>query len=564
MCGIVGVLSMGTVKDNLKAEIMQCLFTEILHATEERGKDATGVSTLFSDGMSYIQKGPVTATEFIGSMGDDETSYNKFMSSCTEYAEEKNTAIRLFMGHCRKSSVGGAFDNVNNHPVKVNEIVGVHNGTLDNHNKIFANLGCKRDGIVDTEAIMRLLDYYTGYCTEPFTIEGLEETARRLEGAYSVIAYNANNPFQLSMMRKERPFEIALLKNLKIMLIASDRLFFSRAIFHYNKLAYLFNKLYEPIKSTEVEVFTLPLDNVGIVHLNKEVKEDTVIKDLITIKDVFKATKIWKSPIKTTYNKTVYNQHNSKKNEDPKIASQEKPAATGNIIDNSSAFKGKIFCKKLNTYVAEQELAEAEKEPAKVINIPDGKVMNLSSHINVVSAEVKSLPVKSLPEPVKIVMNEVETVNDSLAEAMKASTEHINFRTRFSTGKEVAEALDIKSVDSLDELPAHALVNRAKEVIYKDAFVDGALWFKKHMLGKETSTQADSTKSVRIAKHVVEIFGNVIEQLADKDVEKMASKIHSEIKKKNISELSLDNIRQVFSKGDTMSNKALIALKDLV
>lgn len=569
MCGIVGVLSMGTNKDDLKTEIMRFLFTELLQVTEERGKDATGMSALFSDGMSYLQKGPVTATEFIGNLGDDEASYNMFMKNCTEYTKDNDILLKLFIGHCRKSSVGGAFDNVNNHPIKVNEIIGVHNGTLENHNKIFKNLGCKRDGVVDSEAIMRLLDYHTGYCTEPFTIEGLEETARRLEGAYSVIAYNANNPYQLCMMRKERPFELALLKDLGILLISSDKAFFLKALYQYNKMAYLFRNIYKPIKVTEVESYTFPLDNVGIVDLTKEITLDTTIEDLIIKKDVFKTTKLWKMPAKkTVYYGTGYNNRadTGKKNDTKSTASATNTTSTttGAAASSAEVFKGKVFSKKLNAYVDETSLEAAKEEGAKVIEVSSGKVQNVDKDTLIDFVEVKHQQIQATIKPVPIVFKEVKTVDSTFAEALKASTEQENYRARYSSGKEVIEAFDIKSIDTLDAIPAFALINKAKETIYKEAFVDGAMWFKLNHASQETVVQDNPTKAVRIAKQVVEIFGAVIEQLAAGKTEDFAAKIFAELQKRKNTELTLDNIRQVFSRGNTMSCKALVALEDVI
>ena len=568
MCGIVGVLSMGTKKDDLKTEIMRFLFTELLQVTEERGKDATGMSALFSDGMSYLQKGPVTATEFIGNLGDDETSYNMFMKNCTEYIKDNDILLRLLIGHCRKSSVGGAFDNVNNHPIKVNEIIGVHNGTLENHNKIFTNLGCKRDGVVDSEAIMHLLDYHTGHCTEPFTIEGLEATARRLEGAYSVIAYNANNPYQLCMMRKERPFELALLKDLGILLISSDKAFFLKALYQYNKMAYLFRDTYKPIKVTEVESYTFPLDNVGIVDLTKEITLDTTIEELVIKKDICKTTKLWKMPAKNTVYYGSYNNRvaTGKKNDTKSTANATNTTSTttGAAANSAEVFKGKVFSKKFNAYVDETSLEAAKTEGAKVIKIASGKVQNVGKDNLVNFTKVKHQEIKATVQPVPVILKEVKTVDSTFAEALKSSTEQENYRVRYSSGKEVIEAFNIKNIDTLDSIPAFALINKAKETIYKEAFVDGAMWFKQNHTGQEVVIQDNPTKAVRIAKQVVEIFGAVIEQLATDKTEDFASKIFAELQKRKNTELTLDNIRQVFSKGNTMSCKALVALEEVI
>ena len=580
MCGIIGVLGIGAPKVDVRAAAMRFLFTELLQLTEERGKDATGVSALFDNGMSYTQKGPVTATEFIGNLGEDETTFNSFLNNSIEYSAVNKTNVRLFMGHCRKSSVGGANDNVNNHPIKVNEIVGVHNGTLENHSKIFAYLKCKRAGVVDSEAIMCLLDYYTGHCTEPFTIEGLEETARRLEGAYSVIAYNANNPYQICVMRKERPFEMALLKDLGILLISSDKAFFVKALYQYNKSAYLFNDQFIPVDLTETEAFTLPLDNVGILDLAAEINEDTQISDLLVAKDIFKTPKLWKMPPKKYTNTYVggrqYPQTGGKKNEtSPNTAKSGTNTTTGNTTTqtqkhttepiNDGSFKGKVWCKRLNAYVNQDAIDKAKEEGPKIISINGGTVTPIADKELVDFTEVNTLTPDPVETPVSITKSEVMTVDTTLTEAILAANVHENFSARYSNGKEVVEALGISSLDTLDNIPAHALLNKARETLYVEAFVDGALWHKEQGNSAEKASPADATTAVRVAKQVVDLFGTVIEQLTKGATEDYATKLLAELsKRKENTELTLDNVRKVFSVGDRKNCKVLTALEDLI
>lgn len=66
------------------------------------------------------------------------------MKNCTDYTKDSDTFLNYLLGTVEEVLPRWAHDNVNNHPIKVNEIIGVHNGTLENHNKIFTNLGCKR------------------------------------------------------------------------------------------------------------------------------------------------------------------------------------------------------------------------------------------------------------------------------------------------------------------------------------------------------------------------------------------------------------------------------------
>jgi len=139
MCGIVGAATLGKTskkQEEIRRESMIFLTTELLQLTQPRGSDATGISVLFGDGNYYGLKEGIPSTEFISKFGGAKTDYSGILKLCRKYEHP----VKIFLGHCRKISVGTATDNANNHPVKVGDIVGIHNGTLTNHDVIFDKL----------------------------------------------------------------------------------------------------------------------------------------------------------------------------------------------------------------------------------------------------------------------------------------------------------------------------------------------------------------------------------------------------------------------------------------
>jgi len=304
MCGIVGVARFGELgNENLRASALY-LATSLLEYTETRGKDATGVSALFDDGNFFGQKMGVSATEFIARYGGKADDFDGLLTVLRKY----EAPLRLFIGHCRKKSAG-SLNNVDNHPIKVGNIIGIHNGTLKNHDLIFDNLKCGRDGEVDSEAIFRLMKYYTKDCKEPFTVDMIEEVCRRLEGSFSILAFNANNPNQLVSARDGRPAEYCLIKPLKLVLIASEKKFFESTIWDYNKLSWLHDfGTFTKLKESDVEFAVLPDDTLALFDLTKEITPDTKLSDLYETKAVPRALdRIWKVPVKTT----TYNSANT-------------------------------------------------------------------------------------------------------------------------------------------------------------------------------------------------------------------------------------------------------------
>jgi amidophosphoribosyltransferase len=299
MCGLVAALAYGGFMEKrlekIRQESMIFLTTELLTLTQNRGKDATGVATLFEDGDYMGLKMGVSAQEFIARFGNTEEDYEGYL----QIWRKKVRPAKISIGHCRKPSAGigsGTENNNNNHPIKIGDVIGVHNGTLTNQDKIFANLGCKRDGGVDSEAIFRLLHHYTDNGNEPFTTQALQETCKRISGSYAVMAFSGNNPFQMAAFRDGRPLEIALIRPLKMVLLASEKDFLRMAVFRYNKMAKLYQTgllKFLSLSKDDVDFESLSDDSLFLFDVRKEITAATKVDDLFITEKVPTTGKIW-------------------------------------------------------------------------------------------------------------------------------------------------------------------------------------------------------------------------------------------------------------------------------
>ncbi len=337
MCGITGALQFGTPTIAGYNNSALYFITSLLKCSETRGKDATGIAALLEDGNFFVQKMSISATEFVGRSGGKPDDYEGLLAFLRSYA---NAPLRCMMGHCRKKSVG-ALDNTDNHPIKAGNILGIHNGTLKNDDEIFKNLGCHRDGKVDSEAIFRLLEFFTNDCKDPFTLDSVDEACKRLEGTFSFLAVNANNPYQVVSARDGRPAEYCLIKPLSMVLVASEKKFIDLALYSYNELAKLFptgneQTAFVRLKQSDVEHASLPDNTLAIFDLTKDVTADTKIADLYTTGKIPNTVnRLWKSPISTTYagagfgvNRTVYNNRAADNTEGKKTTTQSNNGKT--------------------------------------------------------------------------------------------------------------------------------------------------------------------------------------------------------------------------------------------
>jgi glucosamine 6-phosphate synthetase-like amidotransferase/phosphosugar isomerase protein len=509
MCGIVGVLffdkELTEQEEQQRKEAGLFLFTELLALTETRGKDATGVTALFDNGDYVIQKGAFTSSEFISKYNeeDQKKSFENFMNLC----RENKALAKAFIGHCRKSSVGNITDNENNHPIRAGEIVGIHNGTLKNQNTIFKNLGCKRDGTVDSEAIFRLLEHFTNKCKEPFTFEILEETVSRLQGSYSCLAYNANNPFQISAFRRDRPMELCLLRNLGILIIVSEIQFFRKAVFSYNKASKLYGLNMPLITKKDVVDAMLPNDSVALIDLTTEIKEKDLIVDIVKRKSVVGLKKTWQDATYNTYggtyNRNNYNSSTKTTNKGNQKAigfntgrNARKGTTTGTKTNTKKQedlkFVGKIYCKDLDAYISESEIKETQKLPAVCIERDTNSIVELEKAVKSLTDTKKNdVSKKEVP------LEEIQKIKD-LATKCKKSLK------RYENNQEFIEDIGAASISAVKALEPYALANRVITKAFEEGFVAG---YQQASDKEVASKKEDNTTAiVATAKKVIDIL----------------------------------------------------------
>jgi glucosamine 6-phosphate synthetase-like amidotransferase/phosphosugar isomerase protein len=246
MCGIAGVIQYESkVPREMRHRALRILFSEIMLKTEPRGKDATGVYQVHSDGDWLMTKKGQKVSEWITTTRadakcEDPIVYPELVETWLEHPME----LKALVGHCRAATVGSkGKDNNDNHPFAVqldekNAILGIHNGTLNNHEKIFEKLPdfLPRHGSVDSESLFHFLYHLTDKGTKPVDGDMLKYMGERVEGAAAVIMVNTRFPEQVVTFRKDRPMEYYMIAPLNIVVIASEKPFVEAAIEKYNFL----------------------------------------------------------------------------------------------------------------------------------------------------------------------------------------------------------------------------------------------------------------------------------------------------------------------------------------
>ena len=551
MCGIIGALSFDTFEkkseEKIRTEATIFITTQLLQATVERGKDATGISLLWADGNYAGLKMGIPSPQFIAGFGETEKDFEGFLKLWREYSKP----AKIFIGHCRKSSVGNSYDNKNNHPLQIGDIIMIHNGTLTNHDKVFDKLGCERHGEVDSEAIGRLLHHYTKGGTEPFTVDMIKETMKRIHGSFSVLAMSGNNPYQLAQFRKERPAEMVLIRPLKTVFIASEKKFLENVLFEYNKMCKLFTPgiKFPYLKKDDVDFKTLPDNSLALWDLTTKIEKDTEISDLYDWENgPLIGEKIWSSYESTTtggYNRGLNNNYSKKKEQgvgaEVNAKSKSSSSATGTTGPDATDASGLVWSRSLNKFKTQEGINESKEMKAVIVDVEKGEVIpadddedeiglkettkdKIESLVSA-SAETEELALNKSEDTVKLLSHtengakkndeviQIDMTSDP--EALKKAEEYVDKGLlKYETDDEAAADIEVSDPSILKALPLYALVNRITKVVFGKGFVAGYMIRKAEDLENSTppSNKLKRAKQkIRILKTAVKVLAFALE-----------------------------------------------------
>ena len=166
MCGIVGVVGLSAASP---------LLLDGLKRLEYRGYDSAGIATLVN--------GQIERRRAEGKLNNLVT-----------VVEHQPLAGTTGIGHTRWATHGAPTES-NAHPHATARVAVVHNGIIENHNALRAELEAKGQKFVsetDTETVAQLLDLLLAQGLTP--VEAARQAFTRLEGAYALALIFAGHP----------------------------------------------------------------------------------------------------------------------------------------------------------------------------------------------------------------------------------------------------------------------------------------------------------------------------------------------------------------------------------
>lgn len=235
MCGIVGVVDLTGLSFAQQKFFRQGLYTDGL-----RGLHSTGVATLTKDFEPQVYKKALNASDFLQ------------LSTTDKVLDKYGTKI-MMLGHNRHATMGSLIDD-NAHPFQHGNITMVHNGSLKNQWRLEDNAQFP----VDSETI-----------THNINKNGVDWTIPKLNGAFSLVWYDASNHTLNFIRNAERPMHYAVLNK-------SSFIFGSESLM----LEWLADR--NNLKIVDNEIKTLPIGNLMTLPLDaKELEFNHRIVELL-------------------------------------------------------------------------------------------------------------------------------------------------------------------------------------------------------------------------------------------------------------------------------------------
>jgi glucosamine--fructose-6-phosphate aminotransferase (isomerizing) len=149
--------------------------------SESRGKEAAGIAFSHGDALD-VYKAPVPARQMLRSDG-----FKRLFREVGGDGENGGDGRLAFIGHSRLVTDGAREVNLNNQPVVSGGVVGIHNGIIVNHAKLWQKYPhLERKYEVDSEIIFALLREHLDHGA-PLE-EASQRTFSELEGAASIAA----------------------------------------------------------------------------------------------------------------------------------------------------------------------------------------------------------------------------------------------------------------------------------------------------------------------------------------------------------------------------------------
>jgi glucosamine 6-phosphate synthetase-like amidotransferase/phosphosugar isomerase protein len=197
-------------------------FTRLLLYSEHRGPQATGVAWLHTDGTCQVEKAPLPARAFVGTLR---------YAAWVEGIEAQTT---LLLGHTRWPTRGAVGNPANNHPLVApgpdgrGHLLLTHNGHLVGVDRLFARYHLPREAQVDSEFLIQLASRH--WAPEGLDLPRYLHDLQEIEGRMSAVLVATSQPETIYLLKGNQPLEVVYHPRDRVLCYASAASILRRAL----------------------------------------------------------------------------------------------------------------------------------------------------------------------------------------------------------------------------------------------------------------------------------------------------------------------------------------------
>lgn len=214
MCSIFGI---GFYKDHrFKDEAtLTGVISRLFKEAEVSGRRAAGLSIMREKSVHVLRR-PLSGSNLIKT-----AEYFDFMDSSLKDMRGANRLMSI-IGHCRHPTQGSPENNLNNHPQVIGNIIGVHNGIINNDHELFESFNKVIDRVaeVDTEIIFQLINHFSKPKMSR-TVDAIRKATPYLGGSYACAMQNTSHPYNLYLFKHSTSIKILQYPALGLVLFAT-------------------------------------------------------------------------------------------------------------------------------------------------------------------------------------------------------------------------------------------------------------------------------------------------------------------------------------------------------
>lgn len=247
MCGIFGIIYYGR-NHMVVSELndVKELVANLLSASQSRGTDASGICMVTRHNKALTLRHHTPGKNLVLL-----PQYAKLM----DHIGYTNN-FKYMLGHTRAKTQGTERNNINNHPIITEKVIGVHNGAINNDHQLFRmyDKSFDRDGQVDSEIIFKLLDHHIK--DKNSLVDATKKTAKSIIGWYSCAFIHTDHPNYMTLFGSDSAsIVIHDIKSSSIMVFASTDKIITDAADSITRFRYPSSKL-EVGKRTGIRINT--------------------------------------------------------------------------------------------------------------------------------------------------------------------------------------------------------------------------------------------------------------------------------------------------------------------